>query len=651
MKAKASRGTHNQRFRIVVALSAAGAAACGAAVALTLSGSQSSSPALDAEVRAAIIAAPIAVGLYAWCREPWARFGKLLVAAGFAWSLTTFAQSSNEFLYSAGRVFGWLVEPFLIYLVLTFPSARLTTRPERGLVAASVLLVAILFLPTMLLVESYPSPSQWSSCDANCPSNAFMLVGSEPGFVGAVILPLREAAAMLLFAGVIAVLAARIRRGTPLMRIMLVPVLTAAILHAFALIAGLGARRAFPDTVAAEVLAWIVAISFAAVALGFAVGLWGWRLFHNRALRRLVAELAAHPAALNLRETSELLSDSMDRSLEILHRPRNKPDAWVDVKGRPSRLAPTGGARCVTEIRADGRVVAVVHDAALRDDPTFRDVARSSVLKALDSERLGAELRNSLRELSESRTRIISSADRERQRIERDIHDGAQQSLVALRIRLELAGQLLGESPARAEELLGDLGTEVDETLEQVRSLARGVYPSLLTDRGLDAALRAAALRSPVRTTVDTDGIGRYRPEIETAIYFCCLEAMQNSMKHARDVETISVSVAVKEDLRFEVRDDGAGFAEDEVVSGAGLTNMRDRLAAVGGLLVIRTAPGTGTSVSGTVPLSGNGARSLNQAVPETAGQTARLNAWPSLGSHAPLTIEDERRSFPLERD
>jgi signal transduction histidine kinase len=231
------------------------------------------------------------------------------------------------------------------------------------------------------------------------------------------------------------------------------------------------------------------------------------------------------------------------------------------------------------------------------------------VLKALENERLGSELRSSLRELKESRARIVSSADRERQRIERDLHDGAQQSLVALRIRLELAGQLSGETPARAAQLLGDLGTELDQALEQVRSLARGVYPSLLADRGLNEALRAAALRNPVRTTVDTDGIGRYRPEIEAAVYFCCLEGMQNAMKHAVGVETISVSLAVKEDLRFEVRDDGAGFAETELASGTGLTNMRDRLAAVGGLLVVATTPGTGTCVSGTVPLSSNGSR------------------------------------------
>jgi signal transduction histidine kinase len=269
----------------------------------------------------------------------------------------------------------------------------------------------------------------------------------------------------------------------------------------------------------------------------------------------------------------------------------------------------------VTEISGDdGRVVAVVHDPALRDDPMFLDVARASVMKALELERLSDALRSSLGELKDSRARIMSSADRERQRIERDLHDGAQQSLVALRIRLELAGELLRESPARAEQVLGELGSEVDAALTQVRSLARGIYPSLLADRGLRDALQATALRNPVRTTVDMDGIGRYRPEVEAAIYFCCLEAIQNAMKHAVGVQTISVSLAEDGDLHFEVSDDGAGFKEEDAQSGAGLTNMRDRLAAVGGFLTIQTSPGRGTSVSGRVPQGDNGSRGVSEA-------------------------------------
>src|SRR4051794_28750883 len=174
---RTGRDFPNRRISIVAALVAAGVAACAAAIALTLSGGQSSNPALEAQVRAVMIAVPITVGLLVWYRDPWRRFGKLLVAAGFALSLTTLAQSGNDVLYSAGRVFGWLAEPLLIYLVLAFPSGRLTTPAGRRLVAASVLLVALLYMPTMLLVDSYPAPSPWSSCHGDCPGNAFMLTG------------------------------------------------------------------------------------------------------------------------------------------------------------------------------------------------------------------------------------------------------------------------------------------------------------------------------------------------------------------------------------------------------------------------------------------------------------------------------------------
>jgi signal transduction histidine kinase len=610
---RAGRVPGGRRFAVLASLAAAGIAACSMATALTASGGQASNPALDAELRALIVAAPIAVGLYVLYRDPWTRFAKLLVAAGLVWSLTTLAQSSDELLYSVGRVFGWLVEPLLIYLVLAFPSGHLATRPARRLVGASVLLVALLYVPTMFLVHSYPTPSPWSSCTSNCPGNAFMLFGSEPGFVGDVIIPFREAATVIVCAGMITLLASRVRQGTSLRRITLVPILAVAIVHALSLIGGLVVRRAAPGAPAAEVLSGIAALSSGGgIAVGFMVGLSGRRLFESRALRRLATGLAGHPPALSLRETAELLSDAIDPRLDVLRNSVDEPDRWLDVDGRPASLDFADGVRCLTEVAAgDGQVVTVVYDAALEDTPTLIDVARSSVLKALESERLGNELRNSLRELNESRARVVSSADRQLQRIERDLHDGAQQSLVALRIRLDLAGGALRENPDRAVQILSELGTEVDAALDQVRSLARGVYPSLLADRGLRDALKTAALRSPVRTTVETDGLGtaRYGQEIESAVYFCCLEAMQNAMKHAGGVKTISVALAECGKLRFEVRDDGAGFQPQAVAGGSGLIGMRDRIAAVGGRLIIRTAPGAGTSVSGTVPLRANGGR------------------------------------------
>ena len=184
---------------------------------------------------------------------------------------------------------------------------------------------------------------------------------------------------------------------------------------------------------AAEALASIAALTYGGIALGFLAGLSGWRLFESKALRRLAAAFAAHPPSLTLSETSELLSGAMDPSLEIVGGPRGQPDAWLDTQARPVDPGTDEGVRSLTVVCADnGREIAIVHDAALEDAPTLLDVACSSVLKALDNERLDTELRSSLRELQDSRARMISNADRERQRIERDLHDGAQQSLVAL---------------------------------------------------------------------------------------------------------------------------------------------------------------------------------------------------------------------------
>jgi signal transduction histidine kinase len=246
-----------------------------------------------------------------------------------------------------------------------------------------------------------------------------------------------------------------------------------------------------------------------------------------------------------------------------------------------------------------------VHDDALSDDTEFVRAVASYALVVLENARLGATVEASLEEVLASRARLLASADRERRRIERDLHDGAQQRLVALRVQLELTEELIKTDPAGGRRKLHGLGEEVGATLDEIRLLARGVYPSLLADRGLGEALRAAALRLPVAATVRPDGLGRYSPDVESAVYFCCLEAMQNASKHARDARTVTIVLHHDDALSFEVRDDGAGFDVAATPPGAGLTNMRDRLAAVGGEVAVRSGPGRGTVVSGTVPVDG----------------------------------------------
>ncbi|MEX2458766.1 MAG: histidine kinase [Actinomycetota bacterium] len=217
----------------------------------------------------------------------------------------------------------------------------------------------------------------------------------------------------------------------------------------------------------------------------------------------------------------------------------------------------------------------------------------------------GLVLRNVrlLEDLRASRKRLVAAQDAERRRLERDIHDGAQQQLVALAVKLRLLETLTEKDPVRAKSMAADLKTEATDALENLRDLARGIYPPLLADEGLAAALSAQARKAGVPVVVHPDGVGRYAQETEAAVYFCVLEALQNAAKYAA---ASRAEVRVSDEgghLRFEVADDGRGFDPATTARGSGLQNMSDRLEALGGSLVVTSAPGEGTTVTGRVPV------------------------------------------------
>src|SRR5947207_5699420 len=214
---------------------------------------------------------------------------------------------------------------------------------------------------------------------------------------------------------------------------------------------------------------------------------------------------------------------------------------------------------------------------------------------------LTAELQASIDDLRASRRRLVQAQDAERQKIERNLHDGAQQQLVALTVQLTLLDDA-AEDPAEIRELTGELRAGLRAALDDLRALARGIYPPLLADQGLAAALQAQASRAPLPVMVDADGIGRYPREAEAAVYFCVLEALQNTAKYARASRATVALSSPDGHLEFAVTDDGAGFDTAEPTAGTGLQGMADRLAAVGGTLDIRSAPGLGTTISGSLP-------------------------------------------------
>ena len=232
-----------------------------------------------------------------------------------------------------GRVSGWIVEVGLVYLILAFPSGRLTERVDRLLIAAGIALVVILYLPSALLTDGFPVPSPYTSCDAGCPQNAFLVPGSEPGFVDSFLLPLRELLTVLLFAAVTGRLAQRVHRATPVMRRTLSPVLVVAASTFAILGVAVVVRRASPDSAAADALSWMVAFFVPAMAVAFLVGLVRWRFFVSDALQGLALRLRGNSSGEEVRTA---LADAFgDPSLELAYPVGGGGPAWVDAQGLP----------------------------------------------------------------------------------------------------------------------------------------------------------------------------------------------------------------------------------------------------------------------------------------------------------------------------
>ena len=266
-----------------------------------------------------------------------------------------------------------------------------------------------------------------------------------------------------------------------------------------------------------------------------------------------------------------------------------------------------------------------------------------------------AQLRRQAAELQASRTRIVTAADSERRRIERNLHDGAQQRLTALAIKLSLASELAERDPGQARDLLAELRADVRETSDELRCLAHGIYPPLLAEQGLAAALPAAARRSALPITVQASPLGRYPAETEATVYFCCLEAIQNAGKHAGDEATLSLRVGEEgEALIFEVSDDGRGFDAHGRGLGAGFVNMDDRLRALRGSLRVDSTPGRGTRVTGSLPVRPAAGPSRDVEVVALTEQPGQDDVQ---GIHrlgpvaAPVVLQDDRSGTGVVHD
>jgi signal transduction histidine kinase len=295
---------------------------------------------------------------------------------------------------------------------------------------------------------------------------------------------------------------------------------------------------------------------------------------------------------------------------------------WVAVGGelRPAASWPTDGESPQRPIRVDGQDIAAPPNAdaflpvrhqdevlgalSLQKPPSEPISPAEEKLVADLASQAGLVLRNVrlIEELRASRQRLVKAQDEERRRLERNIHDGAQQQLVALSVNLTLVRAMARKDAARADAMLEELQADAQDAMENLRDLARGIYPPLLSDQGLAAALRSQASKAPLPVEIEADSVARYPQEVEAAVYFCVLEALQNVAKYAGASKATVRLEASNGTLSFSVRDDGIGFDPNSTARGSGLTNMADRLDALGGAIAISSRPGEGTTVTGRVP-------------------------------------------------
>jgi signal transduction histidine kinase len=546
-----------------------------------------------------MIVGTVAAALYWLVKRPANRLGWALLALAAVTAVITLQGATAPLLHSLGVA----IEPvfFLLayYVVFAFPDGRLDGRFEQGLLAAMALYFLTGFVPWLFFSPMVSGGAPLAGCNP-CPENALMIAdrptiaasyGSDGSY--AVIAIMTATLACLVYR---LVTATRPRRRALVSVYLPAITLTVPILVFHGVITQL--LTLSPDGI--DTAGWFVTVSRIILPFGFLLAIVQASLFAATALKRIVGSIADNPNATRLRAT---LADALDDPALELAFQVDPAGGYVDSKGGPIDPTPAPG-RSATLVRRNGEAVAaIVHDDALNTDPELVDVAGQALLLALENDRLANELQLTNAELRETRARIVSAGDSERRKIERDLHDGAQQHLVALRIKVALAGELADPHVARR---LADVGDELEEIMADLRDLAQGLYPPALRLYGLRQALANVARRSsPPATVTAAPSLGRYPEDVEAAVYFCCVESLQNVGKHAGTGARAVVRLWEDDGrLCFEVEDDGKGCDPGSMRSaGSGYTNMSDRMAAVGGTLTVESARGRGTTVRGGLPV------------------------------------------------
>ena len=537
----------------------------------------------------------ISLGLVTWERRPENRVGPLMAAIGFAWLILPLRYSRDSLPWTLALALPTLQQALLVHLIFAYPAGRIGSRLERWLVG---LIYAVSVLGAVLVAMFQRDAP---SLGYEGPSN-LVLVSTDVDTWRL----LREWSSYAQAALAVLILLAVARRfvlATPPARRRFAPLLLGGIVAALLFTTGyrvLGYASTFPPDIVYDwrgISRWLVVSAYALVPFAFSFGLLRERLAQS-AVADLVADLGRSPSAPVLQDG--LARALGDPSLELGLWSENEK-RYVDTDGMPVELPAGDRRRALTMLEHDGRRLgAIVYDAALRDDPGLVEAASAAARLALENERLRDELRAQLADVQASRARIVEAGTAERRRLERDLHDGAQQQLVRLSILLQLARSRAGGDLNELPALLSEAGDLAKQALGEIRALAQGLHPAILTEEGLSGALEwlAESAALPVRVLQAPEE--RLPESVEMAAYFVASEALANVAKHAQARSATVQASRHNATLVIEIVDDGVGGADPS--RGSGLRGLADRVAALDGRLGLESPPGGGTRIHVEIP-------------------------------------------------
>jgi signal transduction histidine kinase len=563
---------------VLWAIALAGLATVASIVTLAATSDNLPDPAVRAGLATWMTLPYIFAGLVAWWRRPDSRFGPLMAAAGFAGFLSTLTWSGIAGLFTIGQAFDLLPAVLFLHVFLAFPSGHLERPFERALVAAGYATALGLQLVGMALGGFGPGN--------------LLSIASEPGAAEELLRAQLVVLSVLCLLGV-GILAARRRNaGRPLRRSF------ALLIDSFALGLVMVAVLFMSHVVGApaiEPIRWATFALIGLAPLAFLIGLLRARLARTT-VGDLFVELRADPAPADLRDA--LARALRDPSLALAYW---LPEfgSYADVDGRPVELPRDDRTRATTLIDQDGTHVALLHDPALKEEPELLQAVAAAAGIALENGRLHAELRARLQELRGSRVRVIEAGQKERRRLERDLHDGAQQRLIALSLELSRLEERLSANPEAAMRI-DQARREVATSLEELRAVARGLHPAVVSGHGLEVALEQIVARAPVPVRLSVSVDGRLPEPLEVAAFYLVSESLTNIGKHANATSATVEVARAKGKVIVEVVDDGVGGADTE--RGTGIRGLADRVEALEGRLRVWSPSGGGTRLRAEIP-------------------------------------------------